>query len=593
MLSEQTETFASLFQHHERTFEIPVYQRAYSWGEVEINQFLTDLRDVQGSYYLGHYLFEQGKQSDSSHLYVIDGQQRLTTCIIFFSALCKELVARKNTAKETIDTIRDTYLFDPNEGTQKLRTVANDNDFFREEILLQEDARLQVIDTASKKRIRAAYKLIEKVVNDKTVQTSELERWAKLVQEATVTHLIVTSKTRAAQIFAFQNDRGKSLNNLEILKSYFMLQILLSNQSQGSIDDYIRSVERDFTVIYTRLEQVKELGEDEVLAYFWRSTTKDPYSNEPAVAGIKQKIRDCPATERVRWIQNFVKGLAQAFTFVQEIEQEVYEHALELRNLNRMALAYPLLLRAYRDGIDRPTKERLFKFLENITFRHLLRGGRADISSRFRHHFFSKGVQLTNKELNLAIDEFKGMLKRGDDWGWQWNDHTVREQLNFNFYGNNVDNYLLWKYELFISPKDYKRPPSVDYKQLMSNESIEHIAPQTPEYDDEDMHLANYGVYDHNASPSEGIRSGNWLNRLGNLMLMSQSQNSRIGNRSFNKKFGDIQRESVLQQHQKLKDFLAFDSDGNLIVVWDKAAIERRHNHIIEAALEIWNLDNI
>lgn len=80
---------------------VPTYQRAYSWETEfessntpkQINVFLSDLEDYNRSntkskYYFGHFLFEEKPESKFG---VIDGQQRLTTIIIFLSTLFKKL----------------------------------------------------------------------------------------------------------------------------------------------------------------------------------------------------------------------------------------------------------------------------------------------------------------------------------------------------------------------------------------------------------------------------------------------------------------------------------------------------------------------
>jgi uncharacterized protein with ParB-like and HNH nuclease domain len=85
-------TINKLFDSKNRKFEIPSYQRAYSWDDKQINQFIEDLKNAESQYYLGHFLFEI---KEENILYVIDGQQRLTTSIIFFSVLKKELEQRK------------------------------------------------------------------------------------------------------------------------------------------------------------------------------------------------------------------------------------------------------------------------------------------------------------------------------------------------------------------------------------------------------------------------------------------------------------------------------------------------------------------
>ena len=80
---------------------VPTYQRAYSWDtELEksnspkqTNVFLSDLEDYNKSstkskYYFGHFLFEE---KDDKKFGVIDGQQRMTTIVIFLSALFSHL----------------------------------------------------------------------------------------------------------------------------------------------------------------------------------------------------------------------------------------------------------------------------------------------------------------------------------------------------------------------------------------------------------------------------------------------------------------------------------------------------------------------
>lgn len=79
-----------------RLLEIPFYQRAYVWGEEQWERFLGDMEFVTASkrpYFLGSIILKQASScntwSEVSEIRtVIDGQQRLTTMVIFFKALC-------------------------------------------------------------------------------------------------------------------------------------------------------------------------------------------------------------------------------------------------------------------------------------------------------------------------------------------------------------------------------------------------------------------------------------------------------------------------------------------------------------------------
>lgn len=94
-----------------KSIAVPNYQRAYSWdtdsankSAKQVNIFLSDLQDYVHShtstpYYLGHFLFEEKGENEYA---IIDGQQRLTTTVIFLSTLYKRLKEIRN-----IDKVED------------------------------------------------------------------------------------------------------------------------------------------------------------------------------------------------------------------------------------------------------------------------------------------------------------------------------------------------------------------------------------------------------------------------------------------------------------------------------------------------------
>ncbi len=76
---------------------VPDYQRAYSWETPEENTkskthtdvFYADIEEYKNSkakapFYFGHFLYEEKSKNKYA---IIDGQQRLTTIVIFLSVL--------------------------------------------------------------------------------------------------------------------------------------------------------------------------------------------------------------------------------------------------------------------------------------------------------------------------------------------------------------------------------------------------------------------------------------------------------------------------------------------------------------------------
>jgi uncharacterized protein with ParB-like and HNH nuclease domain len=91
-----------------RVFRIPDYQRGYAWGLPQLNDFWDDLirLDTRRNHYTGQLTLERlpddvwRSWEDSIWLiegrgykpfYVVDGQQRITTAIIFIKCLLDQI----------------------------------------------------------------------------------------------------------------------------------------------------------------------------------------------------------------------------------------------------------------------------------------------------------------------------------------------------------------------------------------------------------------------------------------------------------------------------------------------------------------------
>lgn len=577
-----TSTISKLFDSKNRKFEIPSYQRSYSWEEKQILQFIEDLKNAENQYYLGHFLFSI-KENEENTLLIIDGQQRLTTCIIFFSCVKKILGLRQEDGENitlNLEDITDYYLRDIRKETQKFQTVYYDNNFFIDEIIDGRTDHAQELDTSSKNKIRKAKEIFTKNLQNESI--NDIEKWCKLIESATITEYIVDNKTQAAQVFAFQNDRGKKLSNLEVIKAYFMLQIYLFSINEEKTEENIKYLEDEFSKIYKQIVRIK-LNEDEVLNYYWRAVSGRGFYSEEVIKGIKESI-NTNTRDKTVWIKDFISGLSQAFQTVEKVEKNENSYTKDLHYLNNMALAYPFIIKAYKLSVDEKCINRLIQLLENITFRYLLRGGRAEIESRLNNYLINYN---NTGEVDRNINDIIYNLRNNGWWSY-WNDNTMKNYLSSGyFYKNRVDNYVLWKYELYICDENHPKPHKVSFEDLIHNESIEHIAPQTPTNGDP---VANgYGIYDDKENPSDGIVSGDWLNCIGNLMLISKSHNSSIGNKPFSDKLDSYGRDNLLNQQKEIESYIGNSNNP----FWDKDTIENRKTKIIDAAMDIWNLDRI
>lgn len=103
-------TVLGFFDSSQKFYEIPVYQRAYSWEKKHWEAFFEDIitqLQSENCYFLGNILLETVQKNKQYE--IIDGQQRLTTLTIFIRAILNSLSDRKN------DRIMSNFNFEEKE----------------------------------------------------------------------------------------------------------------------------------------------------------------------------------------------------------------------------------------------------------------------------------------------------------------------------------------------------------------------------------------------------------------------------------------------------------------------------------------------
>jgi uncharacterized protein with ParB-like and HNH nuclease domain len=225
---------------------VPSYQRAYSWDtpikntdkNTQIDVFLSDLEEYRKSdskspYYFGHFLFEEKDQK----FCVIDGQQRLTTIVIFLAALFNQLRNIRELSEEEKFCEEDMVR---RGGTRRFSTVDYDNQLFIDYVIEQTKTDHNGLDTESARRIVRAFDFFK----DQLSSQSEdyLTRMLSIISQSTCSTHPVQNESEAIQMFIFQNNRGKRPSNLEIVKAQFMYNIhLYGNDDRDSLIDEIKS----------------------------------------------------------------------------------------------------------------------------------------------------------------------------------------------------------------------------------------------------------------------------------------------------------------------------------------------------------------
>lgn len=199
-------TLLGFFDSTQRSYEVPVYQRAYSWEAQNWKTFLDDLLEqIQGNnnYFFGNLLLEVINNHQKYE--IIDGQQRITTLTVFIRALLNVLASRADEADLIdFDFQEQINIYLKYGGNIKLRPVQYDRACF--DALIIENQNDYAISTVSQQRIKDAKHYFEKALAD--FETEKILAILDKIENTELTVIELSGKKDSALMFELENNRG-------------------------------------------------------------------------------------------------------------------------------------------------------------------------------------------------------------------------------------------------------------------------------------------------------------------------------------------------------------------------------------------------
>ncbi len=202
------------------SYVVPLYQRAFAWGENEIVQLMDDIYDstCDGNYYLGSLVVSR----KDGNYEVIDGQQRLTALFLLFH--CLGLRVKNSNAFSYACREKSNY------------AIRRIEDLIRDEALLEspyEESIYEGIKTI-RERIR-----IEKN-RDPRFEKNLLEAF----QHVFLFRICVPAGTDLNRYFEVMNTRGEQLEQHDIVKAMLMRPL---TEDERSLFSEVWNACRDMT----------------------------------------------------------------------------------------------------------------------------------------------------------------------------------------------------------------------------------------------------------------------------------------------------------------------------------------------------------
>ena len=136
-------TVGELFGNKDALYQIPRYQRPYSWGDDQLDKLWDDLieaREHEPNYFLGSVITAKPEES-SNYIDIVDGQQRLTTLLILL-CVCRDMYPQLNISliekdpfAVDLDMINSSIWFNGRHPRLRLRTHTQHSGDFHDFVL--------------------------------------------------------------------------------------------------------------------------------------------------------------------------------------------------------------------------------------------------------------------------------------------------------------------------------------------------------------------------------------------------------------------------------------------------------------------------
>lgn len=228
-------------------FRIPDYQRGYAWTETQLTDFWEDvinLNDKRNHYTgmlslieLSEEVYDKWQEErwiinekGYKAFHVVDGQQRLTTFIVFISCILD--FAKRNNIQyinsEDIETIKESYIVEYKKPEKLLKAykfgyeIDNPSFEFLRYKILGEKAPGDITETFYTHNLEIAQNFFNKNIANYFTEygTNGLEEiFRKLVNRLQFNIHYIEEDSDVFVAFETMNNRGKKLSNLEILKN--------------------------------------------------------------------------------------------------------------------------------------------------------------------------------------------------------------------------------------------------------------------------------------------------------------------------------------------------------------------------------------
>ncbi|WP_431955155.1 GmrSD restriction endonuclease domain-containing protein [Actinacidiphila sp. bgisy167] len=556
--------FADLVQGRAQQFQVPLYQRTYSWAEKQLRQLWTDIleqaellesRENASTHFLGSVVLAPSPQNEATfpRWLVVDGQQRLTTLSLALAAIRDHIAEAEPDAAERIN---EDYLINKRKsGNDHLRLLPTQAD--RAQFAAY--VRGPFSEKAAGGAVATAYgffrrKLVEAADPVAPQDVFRIER--AITSRLTLVAVTAERGDNVHRIFESLNNTGLKLSQADLLRNYLFMKL------------------------HTRGEQVYEtywlplqdsLSNEELEQLMWLQLVldgDDRVRRQDLYAAQQQRFERGAASEEA--IEAYIRELhRRAGIFRRLLHPEEEPNASVRAHLRRLdawqaQVTYPALMllldRRELGGLDSSDTARAMSYIESFLVRRMM--------CRVPTNNLSRIFQAVPGQLPLDVPVADGLhqLLSADNRFWP-NDEELREKIQkapfYQFGRSQQRKMVLQRLE-----ESYGHPEPVDF--AAAQLTIEHVMPQSP--GDEWLRMLDEDAA--SGELAEDLHS-RLQHTLGNLTLTAV--NSQLSNHPFERK-QDLLRGSHLEMNRRIA----------ATERWGVKEIRARADELADRAIALW-----
>jgi uncharacterized protein with ParB-like and HNH nuclease domain len=551
LLKQEQPTFGSLAGNG-RTFEVPPFQRDYSWDKEEWEDLWLDLIGIEdeGDHYMGYVVLQETKES--KNFLIIDGQQRIATISILIIAAVKVLQDRGD--KERAELLRNTYLSYKEPSSlihkTKLKLNRNNDHVYASQLLQLQIPQYTAGLKPSEKRLIGAFKYfsseLSKLFKDKQTETIAAFISKKVDEKLFFTSITVGDDIDAYKVFETLNARGVKLSTADLLKNYLFSKVF--SRTPGEVE-----------ILEKKWYKINDLlGKTDITNYirhYWNSRNYPTERKATLFKTIKKKVDSYELSiDMINSLDESVLIYSALVNSDSEIWVGEQSKFIEEINVLEVSQCFPLLMVGKQKFSD-TEYSKLLRDVVALSFRYNTIGGQNP--NELERVYGKASVAIFKGEITTAKELFQKHLKDVylDDNSFK-NDFK-NKQINTNKY-NFLVKYILGKLEVQYGGSEVIL--------TSKNLTIEHILPENPT--------------DEWVSQFQNVDVQDYIFRLGNFTLLESAKNKEADRKPFTEK----QIIYATSNYKLSKEQINYS-------VWNVTSISARQSDMANKAATVWKIN--